>query len=93
MRTAALALIALLAIGSVSCTETDELVPCEVQRRFIADLRRHYEGRGADPSLIEFVTFADTGAPQEHSGFGRYGAKAKDAATAFLTRRLLGIET
>lgn len=71
-------------------TETDALVPFEMQRRFVEDLRSHYVASGADGAMVELVTFRDTGAPQEHAGFGRFGAAAKDSATAFLVEHLLG---
>ena len=68
---------------------TDALVPFETQRRFVEDLRVHYRAMGADPAMVELLTFTDTGAPEEHAGFGRFGAQAKDAATAFLAKHLL----
>ena len=76
--------IPLLAIHAT----TDQLVPFGTQQRFIDDLRVHYHAMGADPALVGFLTFTDTGAPQEHAGFGKFGAQAKDAATDFLVRHL-----
>lgn len=76
--------IPLLAIHATA----DQLVPYDVQRRFIDDLRVHYHAMGADPRRIDFLTFTDTGAPQEHAGFGKFGAQAKDAATDFLVKHL-----
>lgn len=76
--------IPLLAIHAT----TDELVPFDTQQRFIDDVRVHYHAMGAAPDLVEFLTFTDTGAPQEHAGFGKFGARAKDAATSFLVKRL-----
>ncbi|HZW11132.1 MAG TPA: alpha/beta fold hydrolase [Phycisphaerales bacterium] len=68
---------------------TDRVVPIDTQRRFIEDLRSLYSARGADPQQVELLTFADTGAPDEHAGFGRFGNDAKNAATDFLRRRLI----
>ncbi len=59
-----------------------------VQRRFVEALRGHYVSRGADPALIEFVTWPSTGAPDEHVGFGRVSNDAKNMQTAFLARHL-----
>lgn len=69
--------------------EHDEIVPVELQRRFIVRVKSHYAAVGADPALAELVTFGPTGAPQEHAGFGRFGNEAKNVQTAFLTRHLL----
>ncbi len=69
-------------------TETDHTVPFAGQRRFIERLRAHYASQGADPARIELRTWSDTGAPQEHAGFGRYGADAKSTQVDFLSRFL-----
>ncbi len=69
-------------------SEADELAPVAAQRRFLELLRRRYTAAGADPGLIEFKTWPTTGAPQEHSGFGRVAHEAKTLQTAFLTRWL-----
>lgn len=76
--------IPLLAIHAT----TDEMVPFETQLDFLDDLRVHYRALRADPNLVELLTYTDTGAPQEHAGFGRYGAEAKSAATGFLVAHL-----
>ncbi len=76
--------IPLLAIHAT----TDKMVAFETQRDFLDDLRVHYRAMRADPNLIEFLTYTDTGAPQEHAGFGKYGAEAKSAATDFLVTHL-----
>lgn len=68
--------------------EGDTVVPFAGQRRFIEALRAHYAGRGADPAQVELVTFADTGAPQEHAGFGRFSNDAKNRQVAFLASKL-----
>lgn len=76
--------IPLLALHS----EADEVVGFEGQRAFIGALRARYESRGADPGMVELVTWPETGAPAEHAGFGRFANDAKNAQTAFLARHL-----
>jgi alpha-beta hydrolase superfamily lysophospholipase len=70
--------IPVLAIHS----ELDQWVPIDGQRRFLEALR----ARSAHPERIEMLSFPETGAPYEHAGFGRMGAVAKDAGTAFWQR-------
>jgi dienelactone hydrolase len=65
--------------------EGDALVPIGVQRAFLDRLRAHYRAKGADADLIRLHTFAETGAPQEHAGFGRFGNEAKNLQVEFLT--------
>jgi dienelactone hydrolase len=65
--------------------EGDALVPVGVQRAFLDRLRDHYRAEGADPDLVRLHTFAETGAPQEHAGFGRFGNEAKNLQVEFLT--------
>lgn len=65
--------------------EGDELVPIEIQRSFLGTLAEHYRAAGADPDQIRLHTFRDTGAPQEHAGFGRFGNEAKNIQLDFLT--------
>ncbi len=77
--------IGLLAIHS----KADAVVPFEIQQRFLDDLQMRYRQLGADPSCIELLAFEKTGAPMEHAGFGSMGARAKDAATAFLASVLV----
>ena len=48
-------------------------------------LRHHYTINNADPSLIAVRTWETTGAPQEHSGFGRVANDAKNAQVEFFT--------
>lgn len=69
-------------------TRADRLVPVGAQERFIEALRRHYASHDADPSLVEFVTWDATGAPEEHAGFGRFANDAKNAQVEFLARHL-----
>lgn len=76
--------VPLLALHS----EADEWVPAASMRSFVEALRRLYERERADPSWIEFVTWPTTGAPNEHSGFGRVANDAKNLQTAFLSRWL-----
>jgi dienelactone hydrolase len=71
-------------------SQADELVPFSVQDRFIGRLRDHYEAKGADPELVELTTWAETGAPQEHLGFGRFSNEAKNLQVEFFQKRLLG---
>lgn len=67
---------------------TDRIVPWSVQEKFVQRLREHYRQHGAEPSLVEVQTWGDTGAPDEHAGFGKFGAQAKDAQVEFLSRVL-----
>lgn len=69
-------------------SEADAIVPWSVQERFLAQLGGHYEARGASRSLIEAKTWPTTGAPQEHSGFGRVANEAKTIQVEFLSRHL-----
>ncbi|MDX9911838.1 MAG: acetylxylan esterase [Phycisphaerales bacterium] len=78
--------IPLLAVHS----EADALVPWRAQRGFLDRLRARYGELGADPALVEQLTWPETGAPQEHLGFGRFSNDSKNAQTAFLARHLLG---
>ncbi|MFN6040405.1 MAG: alpha/beta hydrolase family protein, partial [Phycisphaerae bacterium] len=66
-------------------SEADAVVAWEVQRRFIDMLRHHYTINNADPSLIAVRTWETTGAPQEHSGFGRVANDAKNVQVEFFT--------
>lgn len=69
-------------------TEADRIVPVGLQRGFLAALRNHYVSKGADPDLIRLHTWPETGAPEEHSGFGRAGNDAKNLQTEFLVKAL-----
>jgi dienelactone hydrolase len=77
--------IPLLALHS----DADRIVPVAGMRSFMDQLRSLYGRSGADPALLEFVTWPETGAPGEHSGFGRYSNDAKNLQTDFLRRHLL----
>lgn len=76
--------IPLLALHS----EADELVPFAGQAAFIEKLRCTYDQAGADPSLVELVTWPQTGAPLEHMGFGKLASEAKKLQTQFLAKHL-----
>lgn len=73
-------------------SEADRLVPITGQRQFIEALRAHYSAEGADPALIQWVTWPQTGAPDEHIGFGRFSNDAKNAQTDFFKRWLVSTE-
>jgi fermentation-respiration switch protein FrsA (DUF1100 family) len=76
--------IPLLALHS----EADRLIPIAGQLRFIEALRQRYASAGADPSQVELITWPETGAPDEHIGFGRVSNDAKNAQTSFFARHL-----
>ncbi|MBL0927000.1 MAG: prolyl oligopeptidase family serine peptidase [Phycisphaerales bacterium] len=76
--------IPLLALHS----EADQWVPVAAIRAFTDRLRALYSRRGADPGLIELRTWPQTGAPNEHYGFGRVANDAKNLQTDFLARVL-----
>ncbi len=80
--------IPLLALHS----EADEAVPWGVQQQFLTRLREHYTRVGADPSLVEAKTWLTTGAPQEHSGFGRVANEAKIVQVDFFANRLNAVK-
>jgi dienelactone hydrolase len=62
----------------------DEWVPLAGQQAFVHALR----GRYHDAAQIEFVVYDKTGAPNEHQGFGKMAADAKDQQRNFLKRWL-----
>lgn len=67
--------------------ELDEWIAVDGQREFVEALRAR--GLGRD---VELHVYGETGAPHEHSGFGRLAADAKDRQTAFLVRHLRDAE-
>jgi dienelactone hydrolase len=75
-------------ILAISAT-TDKVVPFETQQAFVADLRALYAARGQDAQDVQLLAFSDTGAPEEHAGFGKFGNDAKNAATEFLAQSLI----
>jgi uncharacterized protein len=76
--------IPLLALHS----RTDRMVPIAGMERFIERLRERYVELGAGTTSIEWRTWEQTGAPEEHLGFGRYASDAKTLETAFFSRWL-----
>jgi len=72
--------------------EGDSMVPISTQREFLSQLKTHYIENGADPELIALHTFQDTGAPDEHAGFGRFANEAKNLQLAFF-QDLFGLES
>lgn len=64
----------------------DRVVAISLQRGFLDRLRAHYSAAGADAGMVTLVEFSDTGAPEEHAGFGRSGHAAKEAMVEFLRR-------
>ncbi len=76
--------IPLLALHS----EADEWVPVGAIRSFTDALRDRCVRLGADPAMVELTTWPTTGAPAEHSGFGRVANDAKNIQSAFLARHL-----
>jgi len=76
--------IPLLAMHS----EADEVVPWAGQRAFLDALKSHYQAEGADPSMVVAHTWPQTGAPSEHSGFGRFASEARTIQTDFLSAHL-----
>jgi alpha-beta hydrolase superfamily lysophospholipase len=70
-------------------SEADRIVPWRIQQNYLSQLRAHYAARGADPNLIQQTTWPATGAPEEHSGFGRMSNEAKNVQTEFLHTNLL----
>lgn len=69
-------------------SEADEWVPVGAMRSFLDELARVYREQGANPDLVQMVTWPTTGAPYEHAGFGRVSNDAKNLQTAFFTRWL-----
>ena len=70
-------------------SEADEMVPWEVQRRFVEELRGRYAEGG--PELV-VKTWATTGAPREHIGFGKFSNDAKNLQTEFFARALGAVQ-
>ncbi len=68
-------------------TRGDRIVPIELQEKFVEKLGDHYQASGSDRSLIRMVTYENTGAPEEHGGFGRFGNDAKNTMTDFLVEQ------
>jgi fermentation-respiration switch protein FrsA (DUF1100 family) len=69
-------------------SEADEIVPFTGMKHFVDSLAAEYEARGSSRTLIEVTTWPSTGAPQEHSGFGKVANEAKNLQVAFFSRHL-----
>lgn len=69
-------------------SEADQVVPWDNTRRFVDRLRQHYRSHHAAETLIKVHTWPQTGAPQEHVGFGRVSNDAKNLQTAFFAENL-----
>jgi fermentation-respiration switch protein FrsA (DUF1100 family) len=70
-------------------SDADEWVPVESIRRLLEALRGRYTALGADPAeLLTLKTWPQTGAPYEHSGFGKVANEAKNLQAEFLTKWL-----
>jgi alpha-beta hydrolase superfamily lysophospholipase len=76
--------VPLLALHS----EADRLVPWAGMKRFLDAVRERYAETGSDAARIRAVTWPETGAPDEHSGFGRFSNDAKNTQTEFLVQYL-----
>ncbi len=66
-------------------SKADAVIPWETQRRFLEGLGARYEHAGASRDLIQVLTWPETGATEEHMGFGRFSNDAKNAQTRFLS--------
>lgn len=70
-------------------SEADEWVPVAAMRSFCEQLASHYAALGAPPGWVSLRTWERTGAPNEHAGFGKVAAEAKDTQVKWLERWLL----
>jgi len=75
--------IPLLALHS----EKDQWVPAGSIESFIEKVRTRYD----EPADVELVTWPETGAWQEHAGFGRFSNDAKNIQREFFARHLPGV--
>lgn len=69
-------------------SEGDRIVPIAGMRAFVEAVRERTAEQGADPAMVEFITWPETGAPEEHIGFGRVSNDAKNGQVEFLRRHL-----
>ncbi len=69
-------------------SERDSWVPVAAIRTFTEALKNHYRAAGADPAMVNLTTWPETGAPNEHAGFGRVANDAKNLQTEFFVRNL-----
>lgn len=65
----------------------DEWIPIAGQEEFVEAVR----SRTARPDLVQMHVYDKTDAPNEHAGFGRKGADAKDRVAAFLESALQSV--
>lgn len=68
--------------------DLDAMTPIGAQRGFVQALRSRYQASDANPEMVDFRVFPETGAPSEHAGFGRHSNEAKAIQTAFLAQNL-----
>jgi alpha-beta hydrolase superfamily lysophospholipase len=71
-------------------SKADKMMPFGVANGFANRLRTHFKAIGASESLVELQTWDETGAPEEHIGFGRFSNDAKNLQTAFFVKHLVG---
>lgn len=69
-------------------SRADRIIPCAIQEHFIDMLKARYRAHQADDALIRFQTWDQTGAPEEHVGFGKVSHEAKNAQVEFFSRVL-----
>ncbi|MFM9996218.1 MAG: alpha/beta hydrolase family protein [Phycisphaerales bacterium] len=69
--------------------ELDRVVPIAAAMEFVDLLRARYRRAGESPDDVEFVVWPESGAPDEHAGFGRHSNDAKNRQLEFLRRHLL----
>lgn len=70
-------------------SKADKMMPFGVANGFANRLRTHFKAKGAAESLVELHTWDETGAPEEHIGFGRFSNDAKNMQTAFFVKHLM----
>jgi alpha-beta hydrolase superfamily lysophospholipase len=69
-------------------SDADQVIPVASMRGFVEALRARHVQTYADPTLVRLHTWPETGAPQEHIGFGRVSNDAKNMQTDFLKTAL-----
>lgn len=69
--------------------ELDRVVPVAAATEFVESLRARYRRAGVPVEQVEFVVWPESGAPEEHAGFGRHANEAKNRQLDFLRRHLL----
>lgn len=70
-------------------SERDQVCALAGIQGFTDALQERYAAAGADPERISLVTWPETGAPQEHAGFGRKAHEARLELIEFLQAHLL----